>query len=75
MSLHKKLSAVDVLNKILVHKEECVQLTECFEDFLSHKFIALESLNQMDDSWKEQNEPTDNENVYEHLNDLSTYSN
>ena len=74
MSLNKKLSAIDVLNKILIQKDECV--TESFEDFISHKFIALESLDQMDDSWKEQHSSsTDNENVYNNLNDLTTYSN
>ena len=82
MSLRKKLSAVDVLNKILVQKDECVQLTESIEDFVSHKFIALESLDQMDDSWKEQHSSdneneneNENENVYENLNELTTYSN
>jgi hypothetical protein len=78
MSLNKKLSAVDVLNKILIQKDECVQVTESFEDFISHKFIALESLDQMDDSWKEQHSSStdnENENVYNNLNDLTTYSN
>ena len=78
MSLNKKLSAIDVLNKILIQKDECV--TESFEDFISHKFIALESLDQMDDSWKEQHSSdneseNENENVCENLNELTTYSN